>query len=114
MQAELCRVLGHPKRLHILDLLADGEKSNAELLHTLKIGKVNLSQHLAVMRFAGLVESRQEGREAFHRLAFSEIKDACRMTREVLAQRLSQTSQLARSLGSPGRESQAGAAETRE
>ena len=104
LQAEVCRLLGHPKRLRILDLLAEGEKSSGELLRALGISKVNLSQHLAVMRHAGLIESRQRGREAFHKLAFSEIKDACRLTREVLAVRLNLNTRLARSLNTANRE----------
>ena len=100
LQAEICRVMGHPRRLAILDLLGDGEKSTAALLRALRVSKVNLSQHLAVMKNAGVVVSRREGREMFYRLAYPEIKDACRLTREVLALRLEQSSRLARALDS--------------
>ena len=98
MQAGICRVLAHPRRLHILDLLAGGEKSSQQLQHELGISKMNLSQHLALMKHAGLVESRMEGRAAMHRLAFREIKDACGIIRTVLAARLEHGSQLVRSL----------------
>ena len=104
MQAAVCRLLGHPKRLRILDLLAEGEKSSGELLRALGISKVNLSQNLAVMRHAGLIESRQQGREAYHKLAFNEIRDACRLTREVLAVRLNLNTRLARRLSSADRD----------
>jgi ArsR family transcriptional regulator len=112
LQAEVCRLLGHPKRLRILDLLAEGEKSSGELLRTLGISKVNLSQHLAVMRRAGLIESRQQGREAYHKLAFSEIRDACRLTRDVLAARLNQTTRLAKGLNSANREAERDSSKT--
>ena len=98
MQAGICRVLAHPRRLHILDLLGGGEKSSQQLQRELGISKMNLSQHLALMKHAGLVESRTEGRAALHRLAFREIKEACGMIRTVLAARLERGSQLARSL----------------
>jgi ArsR family transcriptional regulator len=98
MQAGICRVLAHPRRLHILDLLAAGEKSSQQLRHELGISKMNLSQHLALMKHAGLVESRTQGREAIHRLAFTEIKDACGMIRNVLAARLARGSELAKAL----------------
>jgi ArsR family transcriptional regulator len=98
MQAQICRVLAHPRRLHILDLLAAGEKSSSELLKSLGCTKVNLSQHLALMKSVGLVESRSQGREAFHRLAFAEIKDACGMIRSVLARRLEHGLRLVRAL----------------
>lgn len=104
LQAQICRVLGHPRRIQILDLLGDGERSNSDLLRTLGISKVNLSQHLALMRHIGLVESRQQGRETFHRLAILEVEEACRVIREVVAQRLSQNSRLIRSLRLAGNE----------
>jgi len=103
MQAEICRVLGHARRIQILDLLADGEKSPAQLLAILGVSKVNLSQHLALMKHAGLVESRQEGRHVFYRLAFVEIKGACQIIRQVLAARLKQGTLLAKDLRSAGR-----------
>lgn len=98
MQAGICRVLAHPRRLHILDLLAGGEKSSQQLQRELGISKMNLSQHLALMKHVGLVESRTDGRAALHRLAFAEIKDACGMIRNVLAVRLERGSKLARAL----------------
>lgn len=98
MQAGICRVLSHPRRLQILDLLAGGEKSSQELERELGISKMNLSQHLTLMKHAGLVESRTEGRAALHRLAFQEIKDACGMIRSVLAARLQRGSELAKAL----------------
>jgi DNA-binding transcriptional ArsR family regulator len=98
MQAEICRVLGHRRRIQILDLLAEGEKSTAELLRALGVNKVNLSQHLALLKRAGLVETLHQGRAASYRLSFTEIKDACRLIREVLAARLRQGTKLARSL----------------
>ncbi len=98
LQADICRVLGHPRRLAILDLLSGGERPTADLLRELRIGKVNLSQHLSVMKRAGLILTRQEGRTTLHRLAFPEIKDACRMIRGVLARRFQQGTELARAL----------------
>jgi DNA-binding transcriptional ArsR family regulator len=98
MQAEICRVLGHPRRIQILDLLAEGEKSTAQLLRALGINKVNLSQHMALLKRAGLVETLHLGRAASYRLSFGEIKDACRLIRDVLAARLRQGTRLARSL----------------
>ncbi len=102
MQAEICRVLGHPRRIQILDLLADGEKSTAQLLRSLSVSKVNLSQHMALLKRAGLVEMLHHGRAASYRLTFFEVKDACRQIRQVLAARLRRGSRIARSLGKGG------------
>ena len=98
LRAGICRALGHPVRLAILDLLTEGERSSADLLAALGVSKVNLSQHLGVMRNAGLVESRHQGREVIHRLAIVEIKIACRAISEVLVQRLEQDTRLVNNL----------------
>ena len=98
MQAEICQVLAHPRRIQILDLLGEGEKSTAELLRATRTNKVNLSQHMALLKRAGLVDSVRHGRETSFRLGLREIKDACRLIREVLVARLQQGTKLARSL----------------
>ena len=104
LQAEMCRALGHPERLAIIDLLKTGERRSAELLRFLDIGKVNLSRHLTVLKHAGLVESRTEGREALYRLAFCEIGSACSGIRQILALRLRRNAKLAKTIGFPQNE----------
>ena len=96
LQAEMCRVLGHPERLAIIDVLKDGEQPASELRRLLRLGKVNLSRHLKSLKQVGLVEARARGREALYRLAFCEIGSACASIREVLALRLRHSAELAR------------------
>jgi DNA-binding transcriptional ArsR family regulator len=103
LQAEMCRALGHPERLAIIDLLEGGEQPTAGLRRRLGIGKVNLSRHLTLLRQVGLVESRSQGREAFYRLAFCEIGSACSSIRQVLALKLRRNAGLASSLAGPMR-----------
>ena len=98
MQAEICRVIGHPRRIHILDLLSSGEKTATELRVSLGIGKVNLSQHLSLLKQAGLIRSRLRGREALYCIAIPEVNQACQLVRKVLAERLRQGMRLAKTL----------------
>lgn len=98
MQAEMCRTLGHPERLAIIDQLKTGEQPTAQLLRRLGISKVNLSRHLTSLKQVGLVESRPRGREALYRLAFCEIGSACAGIRQVLELRLRQNARLASAL----------------
>jgi DNA-binding transcriptional ArsR family regulator len=98
MQAEICRVIGHPRRIHLLDLLSSGERSASELRGSLGIGKVNLSQHLSLLKQAGLIQSRQRGREALYWIAIPEVSEACQLVRKVLAVRLRQGMRLAKTL----------------
>ncbi len=61
MQADVCLALGNPRRLQILSLLKDGEKSVSAMLATMNINKANMSQHLSILKQKGL--SLPAGRE---------------------------------------------------
>jgi ArsR family transcriptional regulator len=88
LQAEICSALASPVRLHILDLIASGEKTASDLLETLQIPKANLSQHLSVLRDAGIIKSRKEGQFHFMSLAIPRIKDACLLVRSLLMEKI--------------------------
>lgn len=75
--AEICRALTDPKRLALLALLRDGERSAGGLAAALGCPLPNASQHLAVLRNAGLVRGRREGTSVLYRLTVPEIVDAC-------------------------------------
>lgn len=75
--AEICRALTDPKRLAVLDLLRGGERPAGALAGSLGCTLANASQHLAVLRHAGLVASRREGTSVLYRLAAPEILEAC-------------------------------------
>lgn len=90
MQAEICSALASPVRLQILDLLAGGEKTSTDLLKELKIPKANLSQHLAVLRDAGIIVFRKEGLYHYLSLGIPKIKDACTIVRSVLLEKIAQ------------------------
>lgn len=88
MQAEISGALAHPVRLRILDLLSHGEQATQALLTALDIPKANLSQHILVLRSAGLLEVRKDGRSHYVSLALPRITEACRIVRELLVERL--------------------------
>lgn len=90
LQAEICSALSSPVRLHILDLLFTGEKTSSELLEILEIPKANLSQHLSVLKDAGILESRKSGTYQYWNLAIPKIKDACTLVRTVLLEKITQ------------------------
>ena len=60
--------LAEPHRRQILDLLRDGERSVNDLTARLKISQPGVSKHLRVLRQAGLVEVRPEGRTRWYGL----------------------------------------------
>ena len=83
-QALICKAFAHPGRLQILDLLSQDERGVSELQEALGISKTNVSQHLAVLKSAGVVTTRRKGKQIYCSLAMPEVKQACQMIRKVL------------------------------
>ena len=90
-QAEIAKVLGNAVRLRVLNLIGDGEVAYADLVDTLGVSKANLSQHLGVLRSAGVVSVRRDGVRVYYRLTFPEIKTLCSAMREILAKHLNES-----------------------
>ena len=78
--AELMRVLGNEKRLMILCLLVEGERSVGQLVDQLGARQAAVSQQLGRMRHEGLVRSRRDGQTIFYSLG----SDAARRVVELL------------------------------
>lgn len=87
MVAEFCKGQANPKRLKIIELLSSGEKSVGELSRALHIPQANLSQHLSYMKRAGVLRSRREGATVYYYLADGRIAEACRLIKQVVAER---------------------------
>jgi len=83
-QARICKAFAHPGRLQILDLLGEGERRVSELQEALGISKTSLSQHLSVLKSAGVLATRREGKQIYCSLAMPEVKQACQLIRRVL------------------------------
>ncbi len=95
MQAELCKTLANPKRLEILDILNEaGEICVNEIAERLEIPKANTSQHLAVLRQAGVVKTRKSGINVYYSLKTRKITQACTLTRDILLDRLVDNAEL--------------------
>jgi DNA-binding transcriptional ArsR family regulator len=77
--AAIGRALADPKRLCVLESLAGGELSVSDLSASAGCQVPNMSQHLAVLRSAGLVQSRREGSTIFYRLADVRVLEAYRL-----------------------------------
>jgi DNA-binding transcriptional ArsR family regulator len=74
--AAVGRALSDPKRLCVLESLAVGELSVSDLSSRVGCQVPNMSQHLAVLRSAGLVASRRVGSTIYYRLADVRILEA--------------------------------------
>jgi len=76
-QAAFCRVLGNPQRIMILWLLAEKERTVSEIALAVGVSLQNASQHLRIMGFNDLVESRREHHNIFYHLAENEFTKHC-------------------------------------
>jgi len=92
LQAEVLKMLSNPRRLEIIHLLADGPREVSRLADEMGISQPNVSQHLALMRSAGIVEAERDGREVRYRLSDPDIICACETMRGVLVRRLARIS----------------------
>ena len=81
--AGIARALADPKRLCVLEQLAIGERSVSDLSRDVGCQVPNMSQHLSVLRSAGLVASRRDGSTVFYRLVDERVLDAYRMLQQV-------------------------------
>jgi DNA-binding transcriptional ArsR family regulator len=88
LHAEVCRVLTDPKRLMLLDVLREGEHSVGDLAEELGCNLANASQHLAVLRSAGLVDTRRAGTSVLYSLAEPELVEACDVIHRIVGRRL--------------------------
>jgi DNA-binding transcriptional ArsR family regulator len=95
LQAEVLRTLASPRRIAILQRLAEGPREVTRLAEELGIAQPNVSQHLAVLRGAGLVDADRSGREIRYRLVDPEVMEACGIMRRFLERRLQRLGRLA-------------------
>ena len=87
-QVGICKAFANPTRLRILDMIATHEQTGARLQRQLGISTANLSQHLSVLKSAGVIVTRREGKTLHCSLAIPEVKQACQLIRNVLRAQL--------------------------
>jgi len=59
--AQIFKALSHPIRLLIVEKLLEGEKCVNDIQDLFNVSQPNISQHLNILKFSGLVDFRQEG-----------------------------------------------------
>lgn len=84
LHADLFKALAHPKRLEVIHLLRDQELNVSQMISMLGLPQANLSQHLHVLREAGVVETKREGKQIVYKLAHPNVIKASDLFREML------------------------------
>jgi len=89
--AAVGKALGSPKRLELLDLLAQGPRSVEDLAIAAELGIANCSAHLQALRQAGLVDTRRAGTRIFYSLAGDDVAALWDHVRRVAQRHRAQT-----------------------
>jgi ArsR family transcriptional regulator len=93
-KAEFFRMLGHPVRIRVLELLGDGPMTVRDLRDEIDIEPSNLSQQLAVLRRTGIVTSTRDGSAVVYALAGPDVADLMRAARRILTEMLAGRAEL--------------------
>lgn len=88
LKAEFFRVLGHPVRIRLLQLLRDGERTVGDLQAALGLDSSNTSQQLALLRRQGLVASRREGTSVYYSVKDARTLMLLEMAKEIISANL--------------------------
>jgi DNA-binding transcriptional ArsR family regulator len=67
-KAGVFQALGHPTRIHIIEVLRDGELPVGAILSKVGVEAANLSQHLAILRSKRIVQTRKDGNLVYYSL----------------------------------------------
>jgi DNA-binding transcriptional ArsR family regulator len=101
--ARVGKALGSPKRLELIDVLAQGERTVESLAQAAGLKITTASAHLQTLRHSGLVATRKDGTRIYYRLASEAVIEAFASVRAVAIKHLAETERAARTfLGEDG------------
>ena len=99
LKADFLKALAHPTRLAIIEQLKGGERSVGQMVRALGLEQSGLSKHLAVMRQAGVLASRQEKVTVYYSLRDRDVFKVLRPISELLRRRLEESRRVLERLG---------------
>jgi ArsR family transcriptional regulator len=98
VKAAFLKVLAHPLRLRILELLGQGEQSVGQFAQGLSVDQPTVSRHLGILKQGGLVTARQDGASVFYRLQNEETVHLLQQMTELLKHKLRVDQELLKSV----------------
>ena len=81
--SEAMQAIAHPLRLKILCLVGNQEFSVLEIVDAVGTTQSNISQHLAVLRDHGILQSRKEANKVYYRIGDARVLKMISLTREI-------------------------------
>lgn len=94
VKAEFFKTLGHPARIRVLEILSNGPRSVSELQPEVGIESSHLSQQLAVLRRAGIVESRRDGSSMIYSVVDPNVLELLQLAKTIITASLTTTEEL--------------------
>jgi len=86
LQTQVFKVLMHPARLAILEILRDGEHCVCHMEAFLGFRQAYISQQLSVLREAGLIQDRRDGWNIFYRVTDERIYEVLKIVQQITGQ----------------------------
>jgi len=99
IKADFLKALSHPLRLQIIEYLKKGEKNVGNIIKALSIPQSSLSGHLAILKEAGILKSRQQGTVIYYNIEDHDIFHVLRPIAQMLRKKLKKTETVLNSLG---------------
>lgn len=106
LTADFLKSLAHPVRVKVLNMLEPGERCVCELIEEIEIEQSNLSQHLAVMKRQGLIESRKEGTKVIYRVSSPSVIEVLRSVEKAISDQISQSQSILKFLKQRGEQNE--------
>jgi DNA-binding transcriptional ArsR family regulator len=94
LKADFFRVLGHPVRVRLLQLLREGEQSVGALQDALELDSSGTSQHLTALRKQGLVVSRKQGTSVYYRVRDPRTLELLELAKRIISAALEENQAL--------------------
>lgn len=84
LHADLFKALAHPRRLEIIQLIREETLCVSDIHTMLDLPQANISQHLMLLREAGVVNTTRDGKQMYYQIADKRCLKACDLMREML------------------------------
>lgn len=84
LQAKTLKALAHSRRLEIVQLLQDQELPVTDIHQMLDLPQANVSQHLMILKKAGILETRKDGKQIYYKVVTPIFFNALNCLREFL------------------------------
>ncbi len=99
IKADFLKALAHPTRLEIIEHLKAKESSVGQMVKDLVVEQSGISKHLAILRQAGILSSRQEGVTVYYSIRDREIFTVLRPISEILRKKFKESQGVLAHLG---------------